>query len=208
MKILIRFALGIVVLTCTVLVVIILHGPNEKETWVALTGVLAVVAAAIGVIPALRVLEIQEDAMRPRPTPYFDVISRYDFVQLRVKNLGGGVAYAVQLKWNNRPISDKGEQITSLDQISVLLPQESVSTLVGVASKMVREMAAARFDGECSWVDAAGKRQHQHFVCSVDGSLRQLVFDEEMPRTLHDLQKIPDELSRIADSLQGLTRSS
>jgi hypothetical protein len=208
MKNLIRCALAIVVVACIALTAVIFHGPKEKEIWVALTGVLAVLAATIGVIPALRVLEIQEDVLRPRPTPYFDLTSRYDLVQLRVKNLGGGVAYDIRLRWNKRPINDKGDEITMLDHISVLLPQESVSTLVGVASKVVREMADTRFEGECWWIDAAGKKQHHPFLCSVDGSLRQLIFDEEMPRTLHELQKIPDELCRIADHLQGLTRSS
>src|SRR5271168_1325950 len=99
MKTAARICLVIVLAGCLTLAGFLLHGPKEKETWSTLTGLLAVIAAVIAALPALRILEIQEDALRPRPTPYFDLTSRCDLLQLRVKNLGGGVAYDVRLHW-------------------------------------------------------------------------------------------------------------
>jgi hypothetical protein len=97
MKIVVRTVLAIVFLVAVTSIGLLLYGPKEKETWATVTGLLAVIAAVIATWPALRVLEIQEDALRPRPTPSFDLTSRHHLLQLRVKNLGGGTAYDVQL---------------------------------------------------------------------------------------------------------------
>lgn len=202
--------LGIVFVACTCigLTAFLLHGPKEKETWSTLTAVLAVIAAVIAVLPALRVLEIQEDSQRPRPTPYFDLTSRYDLLQLRVQNFGASIAYDVQLKWKTRPVDHKGNEIQSLDCISVLVPQGSVSTLIGTSHDTVRKLSDTKFEGECHYKDASGKRFRQKFICSVDASQKQLIHDNELPKTLRELQDIPKELARIADQLEKLTPQS
>jgi Fe-S cluster assembly iron-binding protein IscA len=197
-------ALTIAAVASLALAAFILQAPKEKETWAALTGVLAVIAAIIGAFPALRMLEIQEDALRPRPTPYFDLTSRYSLLQLRVKNLGGGVAYDVQLKWEKHLVNHKGEEVDNLDHISVLLPQDSVSVLIGASTEFVRKLSDSQFEGECSCRDATGKKYCQNFICSVDGSQKQLVHDNELPKTLRDLQKLPEELNRIAEAIKQL----
>lgn len=207
MKTLAKAFLALVFLSSLALMGFLLHGPKEKETWATLTGLLAVIAAVIAAVPALRVLEIQEDTLRPRPTPFFDLTSRYNFLQLRVKNLGGGTAYDVDLKWKTHPVDHQGNAVISLDHISVLLPQESASTLVGAASTIVREISESRFEGECSFKDSAGKKYRQQFICSVDAHQKQLLHDHELPKTLRDLQEIPKELSRIAKTLENFSRS-
>jgi hypothetical protein len=204
MKAAVYFCLGIVLLVCVTLAAILLYGPKEKETWSTLAALLAVTAAVIAVFPALRVLQIQEDSLRPRPTPYFDLTSRYDLLQLRVKNLGEGVAYDVQLKWKKRPVDHKGNEVQSLDWISVLLPQESVSTLIGTSHDTVRKFSDTQFEGECHYKDSSGKRFRQNFICSVDASQKQLIHDNELPKTLRELQDIPKELARIAEQLEKL----
>jgi hypothetical protein len=97
MRILVRLLLAVVFTAAIVLVAVLLLGPKSKETWATLTAALAVIAAVISAWPSLRVLEIQEDATRPSPTPYFDFTSRYGLMLLRVKNSGAGVAYDVRL---------------------------------------------------------------------------------------------------------------
>jgi len=175
MKTAARFCLAVVLLACLTLAGFLLHGPKEKETWSTLTGLLAVIAAVIAALPALRVLEIQEDALRPRPTPYLDLTSRHNLLQLRVKNLGGGVAYDVELHWKAQPVDHEGNKVTSLDHTSTLLPQESVSTLMGPSSKMVTGLSDTRFEGECCFKDSTGRKFRQRFICSVDGNQKQLV---------------------------------
>ncbi len=208
MKTAVYYCLGIVLVACVTLAALLLHGPKEKETWSTLAALLAVIAAVIAVLPALRVLELQEDSLRPRPTPYFDLTSRYDLLQLRVKNCGASVAYDVELKWKTRPVDHKEIEIQSLDHISVLLPQESVSTLVGASHEFVRKLADTRFAGECHYKDSSGKRLCHDFICSVDASQRQLLHDHEMPKTLRELQDIPKELARIAEYLEKIIPAS
>jgi hypothetical protein len=204
MRKIVYVCLGIVLLACIALVGYLLHGPKEKETWSTLAALLAVIAAVIAILPALRVLEIQEDALRPRPTPYFDLSSRYNLLQLRVKNLGAGVAYDIHLTWKKHPVDHKGGAVQSLDRISILLPGESVSTLIGAASDTVKALSDTQFEGECQYKDSSGKSLSQRFTCSVDGSQKQLLHDSEMPKTLRELQDVPKELARIAEQLEKL----
>lgn len=199
-----RALLSVVLFAAIGLIVFLLIWHKEKETWATITGLLAVIAAVISAWPALRVLELQEDSSRPRPTPYFDLSSRYGLLQLRVKNLGGSVAYDVHLKWKSHPIDHKGVEVTALDYISALLPQESVSTMVGGATDVVKKYSTMRFEGEAEFRDANRRALCQKFICSVDAHQKRLVHDDELPRTLHDLQEIPKELSRIGDALQRM----
>jgi hypothetical protein len=208
MKRVVYFCLGIVLIACITIVAVLLHGAKEKETWSTLAALLAVIAAVIAVLPALRVLEIQEDTLRPRPTPHFDLTSRYDLLQLRVKNLGAGVAYDVHLTWKAHPVDHKGSEVRSLDRISVLLPGESVSTLIGASHDTVKRLSHTQFEGECRYKDSSGKRLRQKFICSVDASQQQLLHDNELPKTLRELQDVPKELARIAGLLEKLMPQS
>ncbi len=198
MKTVVYFCLGIVLVACITLAVFLLHGPKEKETWSTLAALLAVIAAVVAVLPALRVLQLQEDSLRPLPIPYFDLASRHELLQLRVKNFGGGAAYSIHLSWKTRPVDHKGKDVQSLDQLAILLPQDSVSTLVGTSHDTVRRLSDTQFEGECHYKDSRGKRFRQKFICSLDASQRQLLYDDELPKTLRDLQDVPKELARIA----------
>lgn len=204
MRILIRILLGLVLVAAVVLAVVLLLGLKETETvmWATLTAVLAVVAAVISAWQSLRILEIQEDATRPCPTPYFDITSRYGFLLLRVKNLGAGVAYGVHLNWNKRPQNEEGEEVTAVDAVPVLVPHESVSVLVGRPHELFNKYPAMRFEGIVECKDVTGKHMTQPFICSADEHRSRLVHDDELPRTLYDLQQIPKRLDGIADAIR------
>ncbi len=91
---------------------------------------------------------------------------------------------------------------------STLLPQESVSTLVGVSSTIVKEFSDTRFEAECRCKDSTGKTFRSTFICSVDANQKQLVHDHELPKTLRELQDIPKELARIAELLENFKPNS
>jgi hypothetical protein len=203
MRFILRFCLIALVATCIVFGGYLIYTKfDEKETWATLAGLLAVIAASIAVLPALRLLEIQEDTLRPRPTPYFDLTSRYALLQLRVKNCGAGVAYDVRLKWKKHPVDHQGNEVNSLDHIPILLPQESVSTLIGGSSDKVKELSKSQFEGECLYKDSTGKKLREKFICSVVGNQKRLLHDDEMLKALHDVQEIPKQLERIASLLE------
>ena len=110
--------------------------------------------------------------------------------------------------WKTHPLDHQGNEITSLDYISTLLPQESVSILVGLSTTVVREFSDTRFEGECRFKDSSGKTFRQEFICSVDANQKQLVHDHELPKTLRELQDIPKELARIAEQLKKFKADS
>jgi hypothetical protein len=197
MRVLVRLPLAVVFTAAIVLVAFLLLGPKSKETWSTLTAVLAVIAAVISAWPSLRVLEIQEDATRPCPTPHFDLTSRYGLFQLRVKNIGAGVAYDVRLNWDQHPQNAAGDEVAVLDTISVLMPQDSVSIVLGTSLEMVEKYPSLRFEGTVAFKDVAGKERSQRFRCSADEYRSRLTFDQELPKTLHELQKLPEELEKI-----------
>jgi hypothetical protein len=196
--------LSVVLFAAIGLIAFLLIWHREQEAWATITGLLAVIAAVIAAWPALRVLELQDDSSRPRPTPYFDLSSRYQLLQLRVKNIGPSVAYDVRLKWKNRPQDYKGEEITVLDEIPVLLPDQSVSTNMGTSIELVKKYSDKRFEGEAEFKDANGRSLRQKFVCSTQEHRKRLLHDEELPRTLYDLQKIPEKLEKIVDTLREM----
>jgi len=185
-------------------VVLLIWHRQEKETWATLTGLLAVIAAVISAWPALKVLGLQDDASLPRPVPCFDFSSRYSLAQLRVKNLGAGVAYDVHVRWKNHPRDYKGDEVTALDHISVLVPQESVSRLLGASNALFAKYSDLRFEGQVEFKDANGRIIRQDFVCSAEDHRGRLVHDEELPKALHDLQQVPQELESIANAIKQL----
>jgi hypothetical protein len=202
MRLFVRSLLVVVFTAAIVLVAMLLAGPKSKETWATLTAVLAVIAAVISAWPSLRVLEIQEDATKPCPTPYFDVTSRYGLLQLRVSNIGASVAYNVKLNWDKHPQNAEGEDLTALDAIPMLMPHDSVSLLVGVAHEVFEKYPAMRFEGTVEFKDVAAKQRTQRFLCSADGHRHGLTFDNELTRTLYELQKLPKELTDICAAIR------
>lgn len=203
MRILVRLFLGVVFIAAIVLVAALLLGPKSKETWATVTAALAVIAAVIAAWPSLRILEIQEDATRPSPTPYFDLSSRYGLILLRVKNIGVGVAYDVSLNWEKHPLNEEGEEVKALDTISVLMPQDSVSILIGRSGELVKKYASMCFEDSVAFKDVAGKKHTQRFRCSANEHRKRLVHDEELPYTLYELQKLPKELAEIRKAIES-----
>jgi len=135
------------------------------------------------------------------------VSSRYNLLQLRVKNIGPNVAYEIRLKWKIHPLDHHGDEITALDYIPSLLPEQTVSTLVGVSTDMVKKYSNMRFEGEAEFKDSNGKSLRQWFVCSTQEHGKRLVHDEELPKTLRELQDIPKQLEKIVDSLNTMSEN-
>jgi hypothetical protein len=204
----IRWTLALILTAAILLIVYLLIHLRAigSDAWAAITGLLAVLTAIISAFPALRVLELQEDALQPCPTPYFDVSSRYNLLQLRVRNIGPSVATDIRLRWNERPLDHKGSEITALDEIPVLLPGESVSTLVGTAIEFVKKYASLRFEGQIEFRNEKGRLVRRKFVCTTQEHGKRLLHDEELPKTLHDLQMVPEQLAHIAEAIGRIQR--
>ena len=180
--------------------------PGDREVWSAVTGSLAVLAAVIAVWPSLRIMELQEDSLRPYPVPSIDSRSRYQLTQLKVTNLGAGVAYAVAIEWDSHPSDEQGSEVRLLDAIPVLLPKQNVSTLLGRPWILFKDGQSYTLTGRIRYKDAKGKRLQHRFTCSGHGDSKGLIHDEELPKTLREMQDIPKHLQEINHSLEALLR--
>jgi hypothetical protein len=113
------------------------------------------------------------------------------------------VAYEVRLKWDKHPQNEEGEELTGLDEIPVLMPHESASIMAGRPSELFKKYPEMRFEGTIEFKDVVGKRRTQRFVCSADEHRKRLFHDDEMVRTLYDLQQIPKKLDDISEAIRG-----
>ena len=178
--------------------------PGDREVWSAVTGSLAVLAAVIATWPSLRLMELQEDSLRPYAVPSIDSRSRYQLTQLKVTNLGASVAYDVSIDWDSHPKDEAGIEVRRLDAIPVLLPKEAVSTLLGRPWILFKESEGYTMTGKIRYKDARGKRFQHQFICSGHGYSKGLLHDDELPKTLREVQDIPKHLEEINKSLQAL----
>ncbi|MBL8232270.1 MAG: hypothetical protein JNL98_27490 [Bryobacterales bacterium] len=175
---------------------------KHKDFVTALPGILAVVAAIVAAWPTVKMFEMQRDALRPSPTPCFDFGSRYGLLLLRVKNLGASVAYDVTINWDEHPKNEDGEDVTALDSIPSLMPAASASINVGRPHELFKKYKAMQFSGVVEFRDVNETKYQQGFKFRADEQRASLTYDDEMTRTLYELQKLPNRLEVIAKAVK------
>jgi hypothetical protein len=181
-------------------------GIADPNAWATLAAVLAVVAAVTSAWTSQRVVELQEDALEPSLSVVLDSRSRYLVTQLRVLNRGGSPAYDVRLTWDE-PLYDDGGREPAFGvngAIPVLAPSESASVSLGITHTFLAKVPDTTRRGRITYSNASGRRREKPVVVSAEHERSALVHDAEMPRTLYDIQKIPDALKRIAEEISRL----
>ncbi len=210
-RVLVRVGLGVAVLIAVgvAAAAVFKLGVADATTWATLAAVLAVIAAVSSAWTSQRVVELQEDAIEPNPTPAFDLRSRYDLAQLRVTNRGGSPAYGVRVVWDDPLRDEDGQEVAvGLDNtIPVLGPGETASVGLGTAHGFMAKTADTTRRGVTVFQNASGRERSKRFVISAEHERRALLHDQETSRTLYDLQRVPDELKRIADAISKAARN-
>jgi hypothetical protein len=204
-RVLVRIGLSAAALVAigVAVVALLTRGAADSTTWATVAAVLAVIAAICSAWTSQRVVELQEDAIEPNPTPAFDVRSRYDLAQLRVTNRGGSPAYAVRIAWD-QPLRDEDGREVALgvdNAIPVLGPAETASVGLGTAHGFMAKTPDTTYRGVIAFGNASGRQRSKRFAISAEHERGALVHDQETPRTQYELQRIPDELRRIADAI-------
>jgi hypothetical protein len=199
-------ALGVIVAVAVALVALTERGGTDPATWATLAAALAVIAALAAAWTGQRMVELQEDAAQPNPVPSIDLRSRYGLAQFRITNHGRSVAQDVLVKWD-RPLLDADGQAVGLGSesaIPALGPGQTASVLLGVPHSWLEKTPKATFSGSISFKNSSGDDTKRPFVVSAEHERQSLTHDEEEPRTLYDIQKIPEVLKQIAAELQRL----
>jgi hypothetical protein len=182
-------------------------GLNNATTWVTLAAALAVLAAVASAWTSQRMVELQEDALEPNPVPWIDLRSRYGMAQFRITNHGGSAAYDIRLSWE-RPLHDAGDRIVTLGidtPIRVLAPRQSASVLIGIPHMWFSKVSDTTSKGSISFLNASGHRRSTPFTVSAEHERTALVHYDELPKTLYELQKLPDLLEKLCKAVAELS---
>jgi len=175
-------------------------------------GDLAVVAAALAVIAAVmsawsstKSIELQEDALLPYPYPYIDASSRYQLLQLRIKNFGGSAAHCILLQWDKPLHNHQGNQV-GCREIAVLMPQQNVSEVIDVDSAFFNRESDANYSRTVSFQNATGTHHSCRFHVSIEQYRSASSYDDEVQKTYYRVQQIPEHLKRLNRELAALRK--
>lgn len=188
---------------------LITAGARSGEAWATVAASLAVITSVFSSWSSQRLLELSEDAQKPYLYPSIDLTSRYELMQLRVVNTGGSPAHDIRILWK-QPLYHKDGSIVRFTEIAdapdipVLLPHESTSKLVGGARDMYQQFQDMNYSGELSFTDSSNRYYKIPFYISAESYRSSLTYSQEEPRTHYELQKIPNEISRLTTEVQSL----
>lgn len=186
---------------------------NSSDTaWATLAAALAVITSMISAWGSQRIVELEEDKLRPAPYPHFDTESRYGLMLLRVTNNGGGVAHNINLIWDT-PLENSKKKVIRFSpdrespEIPVLFPGKSISMIVDGHIQFLGMNKKHEYSGKIKFYDSRGKQYKDKFLLDAEmfkGTPRN---SEEEPKTHHELQKIPKEINNISSALKNLEKT-
>ncbi|HSG15109.1 MAG TPA: hypothetical protein VLE70_02150 [Anaerolineae bacterium] len=141
----------------------------------------------------------------------FDLTSRFGLALLRVKNTGGMVAHSISLEWTPELRNDKGETIgfpktNDTPAISVLLPGESISQIIGVHHEFIASHPETEFTGYITFQDPSRYTYKRPFRLDGRPFVGTPTHDDEAVKTHYELQKLPKELADIRKVLEKLSQ--
>ncbi len=170
---------------------------------------LAVITSIISAWGALRVVELEEDKLRPYPILHFDTKSRYGLMLLRVYNSGNGVAHDIHIQWDKPLINSEGKEINfspdrASHEIPVLLPGQSVSTQVDGYIQLYKMDKKHEYSGHITYKDSCGKKLKNKFILDGEMFRGTPYAEEESLKTHHELQKLPEKIENLSKEVRGI----
>lgn len=185
---------------------------QSDVAWATLAAALAVVTSMISAWGAQRVVELEEDKLRPCPYPHFDTTSRYGLMLLRVTNNGGGAAHNINLIWDRPLENSKGEKIRfsperESPEIPVLFPGQSIAMTVDGHIQFFGMDKKHEYYGVVEFRDSTGRKYNQKFVLDAEMYKGTPYHEEEELKTHHELQKLPEIMKKIRTELSKLEKA-
>ena len=187
----------------------------KNKEWDTVTATISLIIAIISGWIAYETFYRQSQAEKAQIVVKLDFTSRYDVILLVVENLGLKPAFNIILDWNQELRNLKGEKIRfnkfseNID-IPVLNPKEKTSVLIDVASRFYskRNEKDMDFNGMVKFQESLNsKRQTSYpFQFSFKHYNLSPAFENETPKTMFELQKIPDKLESIKHEINNITK--
>jgi hypothetical protein len=186
-------------------------GPEKPGTWAAAAGALAVLTATISSWSTLRMVEMEEQRLKPSLRLVFDLESRYMMAQLALTNKGGSPAYDVRVDWEVAPFEglpgdEHGGPLHGGETIPVIVPDETIRDDVGSASGLFQKHMDATFHATVTYKDASTRTQKFETVVSAEQYRQTLTYTTESPKTHYRLQQLPDKIDRLTQAVQSLKK--
>lgn len=188
-----------------------IRGTDKTETWTVAAAALAVITSVISAWSSRRTLELQEDAQKPNVFPSFDLHSRHQVALLRVSNVGATAAHNISLEWNTDLTNNSNKKIgffkiDNIPAIPVLLPKESITQFIDVHHGFIGRHPDHEYSGKIFFEDVSKRNYTREFRLDARPYAMTPSYDKEDSRTHYQLQKIPEELSKIRELLQKTSR--
>ena len=92
--------------------------------------------------------------------------------------------------------------------IAVLLPDQSVAAPIGTDIEMYGKYKDTYYSGTIKFKNASGKALKHPFYLSAEQYRHTLAYEEVVPKTHYQLQKIPKELEKLNREVKRLQASS
>jgi hypothetical protein len=187
----------------------------KNKEWESVTATISLIIAIISGWIAYETFYRQNQAEKAQIVVKLDFTSRYDVILLVVENLGLKPAFNITLNWNQELRNLKGEKIrfnkfNEKVDIPVLNPSERTSVLIDVASRFYskRSEKDMDYDGTVKFQESLNsKRQTSYpFHFSFKHYNLSPAFENETPKTMFELQKIPDKLESIKQEINNITK--
>ncbi|WP_430974667.1 hypothetical protein [Sunxiuqinia rutila] len=178
----------------------------QNKEWESLTATISLTIAIISGWIAYESFYNQSLARRPQIILKLDFKSRYDLILLVAENLGEKPAFNIKFEWKQKLANHKGEEIRfnkyddSID-IPVLNPKENTSLIIDLASRFYenRKTENLDFNGTIKFQESLNSKRKTsypfHFSFKHYGMSPS--FENEEPKTMYELQKIPEKLENI-----------
>ena len=178
-----------------------LLGLGNSSASAVVAAALAVIAAAYSAFSAQQTIEMQEDALKPYPYPFFDLTSRPGIPLFRVKNFGGTVAHDIEIIWDKDKPFEFSRNKNEPD-IAVLMPGQTISYNKDTGSSS--ENPRSIFTGAIKFKDASGRSMKHKFVVSAGQYYDAYTVDDESKVSQFTLQNISGTLTNIEGNINRL----
>lgn len=186
------------------------------QEWETLTASISLTIAIISGWVAYETFHKQTMSNKPQIILRLDFRSRYGLVLLVAENLGTKPAFNIKFKWNQDLLNHKGEKIrfnksNSQIEISVLNPNESTSTIIGTPDSIFdkNKEKSMDYNGMIFFQESLNSKRltSYPFQFSFQHYRNSPMDETEEPKTMYELQKIPDHLDKIKQELTTISKA-
>jgi len=187
----------------------------ENKEWATLTAAISLTIAIISGWIAYETFYRQALSNKPQIILRLDTKSRFGLILLVAENLGEKPAFNIMFKWNQNLLNHKGEKILfnkydTLVDIPVLNTKESTSVIIDSPSSFFEKNRANNldFNGMIEFQESLNSKRKTSYPFQFSFKHYGLSpsFENEEPKTMHELQKIPENLENIKNELKNILK--